>query len=212
MNFALDARQLADYILNLDLFEIQHSHATKGYQHIGALYTDVVLQAGLNYRTVVAPRVKRVLTNYPNASTVLGFAEAINKDGIEKVISWNHKEKTNRLSLLIDFSIQNKINTCDDLTHFLGDYSNHEKYLEIKGVGNKTLDYTLKLLNFDTIAVDRHIYSFVEQAGLSTMDYKSTKRVVEFAADLLEVSRASIDKSIWLYMSSRTKKQMRLDF
>jgi thermostable 8-oxoguanine DNA glycosylase len=61
----------------------------------------------------------------------------------------------------------------------------------------------MKLLSFDTIAVDRHIISFIESAGLSHANYNSTKKTVEFAADLLNVSRSSLDATIWYYMSEK---------
>ena len=204
MNFALEARQLADYIQSLDFYGAHPPRSNQVYTHIGALYTNIVLQAGLNYKTVVFPRVHRVLSLYPEAETVRGFMGVIKNNGLENVIKWRHEDKLRRLHHVLEFSVSHSIDSCLDLTEFLKNESNHERFLEIKGFGNKTLDYTLKLLNFDTIAVDRHIYSFVEQAGLPMVDYKSTKKIVEFAADLLKVSRASIDDSIWAYMSSKS--------
>ncbi len=206
MNFALEARKVADFIQSLDFFIEYKEHRTIAYCHLGALYTNIVLQAGLNYRTVVQPRVSHVITTYPYANTLAGFLEIINKEGLEEVIRWKHKEKLQRMHDLLNFSQKHLINSCADLSNYLTADENRDSFLQIKGFGFKTLDYTLKLLNFDTIAVDRHIYSFVELAGLSVSDYKSTKKIVEFAADLLEVSRSSIDYSIWTYMSSKNNK------
>lgn len=212
MNLAIEARRLADYIQELNLPSEQETRSDNAYTHIGALYTNVILQAGLNYRTVVQPRVMRILREYPNANTVRGFIEVVKKDGIATVINWKHPDKIDRMHRLLDFSTEMAINTCEDLSDFLRNESNHEKFLGVKGIGNKTLDYTLKLLAFDTIAVDRHIYTFVEQAGLSVIDYRTTKKVVEFAADILEVSRSAMDYRIWLYMSNKTNRQTAIQF
>jgi hypothetical protein len=212
MNLAMEARKLADYIQELNLTSTQEIEPHNSYTHIGALYTNVVLQAGLNYRTVVQPRVIRVLREYPSANTVYGFIDAISKHGIENVINWKHPDKIDRMYRLLDFSQKMLINTCDDLSAFLENESNRDTFLDVKGVGNKTLDYTLKLLAFDTIAVDRHIYSFIEQAGLSVVDYRTTKKVVEFAADILNVSRAAMDYQIWLYMSNKGIRQTAIQF
>jgi hypothetical protein len=212
MNLALEARKLADYIQELNLTSGQENNIHDSYEHIGALYTNIVLQAGLNYRTVVEPRVKHVLNKYPKADTVSGFLKAIDNDGIENVISWKHPDKIGRMHELLDFSKEMYIDTCEDLSEFLSHDSNHDIFLGIRGVGNKTLDYTLKLLAFDTIAVDRHIYSFIEEAGLTVINYRITKKVVEFAADILNVPRSTMDHQIWTYMSEKGRKQINIQF
>jgi len=45
--------------------------------------------------------------------------------------------------------------------------------------------------------------SFVESAGLNHHNYNSTKQTVEYVADLLSISRSSLDATIWYYMSSK---------
>lgn len=212
MNIALEAKQLADFVKSLNLNSQVTTTSHNPYEHIGGLYTNVILQAGLNYRTVVFPRVTFVMNTYPTANTVNGFLDAIQSDGIENVIRWKHQDKIQRMLRLLDFSLEESINTCEDLAEFLRNESNHEVFLRIKGIGNKTLDYTRKLLAFDTIAVDRHIYGFLELAGLPNVNYATTKRTVEFAADLLNVSRSSLDHRIWLFMSSKSDNQTRIAF
>jgi len=212
MNLAVEARRLADFIQEINLPNHQETFNHEAYSHIGALYTNIILQAGLNYRTVVQPRVQHVLDAYPNANTVQGFIEIVNKEGAETVIKWKHPDKIDRIHNLLNFSLKMSINTCEDLSEFLSEESNHDRFLAIKGIGNKTLDYTLKLLAFDTIAVDRHIYSFVEHAGLSVTDYRTTKRIVEFAADILDVSRSVMDQRIWMYMSNKGIGQTKIQF
>ncbi|MDL2290360.1 hypothetical protein LJB95_03040, partial [Paludibacteraceae bacterium OttesenSCG-928-F17] len=64
----------------------------------------------------------------------------------------------------------------------------------------------------DTIAVDRHIYSYVEQAGIEYKNYEMIKNIVEFAADILNISRRSIDYSIWSHMSKNQGVQIAIDF
>jgi hypothetical protein len=203
MNCAREARKLADFISNLDEFKRYDVANEFSYTHIGALFTDIVLQAGVNYTTVVRPRVNQVLVNYPEAYTVKKFQEVVEREGLETIINWKHDVKIERIKRLINFCLENEINSCADLKIYLLKKNNQEKLLEINGVGPKTLDYLLKLLNFDTVAVDRHIYSFVEMAEIDAKGYHPTKKIVEYAADFLEVSRASIDYSIWKFMSNK---------
>ncbi|MDL2290358.1 hypothetical protein LJB95_03030 [Paludibacteraceae bacterium OttesenSCG-928-F17] len=79
-----DARLLADYISASDLDIIDPNNCYYK-DHIGALFTDVILQAGLNYKYVVFPRVNYILKNYPMASTVFLFWQLLNSEGYEKV-------------------------------------------------------------------------------------------------------------------------------
>lgn len=63
----------------------------------------------------------------------------------------------------------------------------------------------LKLLGVESVAVDRHIYKFVSAAGIIYKDYKEVKQIVEYAADIMQVSRRTIDYSIWMYMSDKKR-------
>jgi hypothetical protein len=198
-----NARKIADFISNLDSFECIEVASKPVYSHIGALYTDVILQSGLNYEHVVKPRVKTILQLYPDAITLTSFYAILQSKGTASVLQWKHDEKIQRMGRLIDFSIEQSIDTISDLIQFISEVPNQENLMKIKGIGPKTLDYLMKLLGFDTIAVDRHIFKFVEMAGIPELDYNNTKLSVVFAADLLGISRKTLDVSIWKYMMSK---------
>lgn len=204
MNCASQARKLADYITSLqDSFIPYEVNEGFSYCHMGALYTDIVLQAGVSYNSVVKPRVQNVLLNYGDHNTVQKFQLLIDNNGLSKIIKWNHHIKLTRFEDLLKFSYEKDIDCCADLKLFLSHSNNQEAFLDIKGFGPKTLDYLLKLLSVDTIAVDRHIYSFVKLADINIQGYQETKKVVEYAADFLNIPRASIDKGIWKFMSEK---------
>lgn len=218
MNCAREARKLAEYIISLGTsFEHQQFANEFSYTHIGALFADVILQAGLNYNSVVKPRVKRILIDYPEAYTLTRFKDLVDSKGLCNVIDWNHHVKLERFDSLVAFCMLNNIDTCVQLKEFLLITSNQKALLDLKGIGPKTVDYLMKLLSFDTIAVDRHIYSFVEMAEIDASGYDVTKRVVEYAADFLQIPRVEIDYSIWKYMSTKgfdqkINPQIEIDF
>ena len=160
------SRHLVQYIKSVEDLELSYKKRISGYTHIGALFTDIILQAGLNYNTVVKPRVNRVLYDFPQANNLKDLRLVIEQHSLEKVIKWSHPVKIERFIELLDFCTKNEINTCADLKTFLRKSDNRNLFLSVKGLGPKTLDYTMKLLDFDTIAVDRHIIGFLELAGL----------------------------------------------
>lgn len=205
LNKIINARKLVDFIENEVDLALIPCNICPYYNHIGALFTDIILQAGLNYKSVVSPRVNRVFLNYPSANTVSGFYQLIQINGLENIILWKNDIKLNRMMNLIYFSLENEVNTSLDLKIFLLDQNNRSSFLGINGVGNKTYDYLLKLMNVDTVAVDRHIFSFLEKAGIDPVDYAHSKSVVEYAADIMNISRRSIDYSIWTYMAYDNK-------
>src|SRR5690606_26204122 len=131
------------------------------YEHIGALFTDSVLQAGVNYRTTVFPRVQRVLEEFPDASTTTAFLNAIHQYGANTILDWSHPEKPARLERLTEFFFDQKQETEADLSSWLQDDHNILKMREIRGIGPKTADYMKRLLNIPAIPVDRHIFRFV---------------------------------------------------
>lgn len=211
------ARNLANYISSLDKLNLYISRNNYQPDHIGSLIADIVLQSGLSYNNVVRPRVDRILIKYPEAYNVKNLNYVIENYGLDEFLLWKHPIKLERFELFLHFCLEKKINTCDDLICYLKKEINRSEILNLKGFGYKTLDYLMKLLNFDTIAVDRHIIGFVESAGLNHYNYLNTKKTVEYAADLLNISRSSLDGIIWNYMSTNDPivfdtSQLRIQF
>lgn len=201
-----EARCLANYIKSNNDLVFNEQKRLGYYNHIGALLADASLQAGLNYKNIVKPRVERIVNEFPETYSLKSLVSVIEKFGTGYFLNWNHEMKIKRFERLIEFCLVNEINDCDDFRCFFNSEKNRLQYLEVNGVGYKTLDYTLKLLSFDTIAVDRHIIAFVEESGLVHSGYYLTKKVVEYAADLLGVSRSSLDAAIWAYMSDKDRE------
>lgn len=70
------------------------------------------------------------------------------------------------------------INTEDDLAEWILDDGNAESLLEINGVGRKTIDYMKLLSGQQAIPIDRHMFQFLEIAGVLTADYKEASRIL----------------------------------
>ena len=207
-----NALRLTEYINQIEDFKFVKPEYCPYNNHVGALFTDTILQAGLNYRSVVWPRVSHVLEAFPYATTVSVFAEVLDNYGTANVLRWSNAEKIQRMNELVWFCLENRIETSRQLTDFLKYERNVQMLKDIHGIGNKTCDYLKRLLGFDTVAVDRHIRSFIESADIFCDDYFDIKEVVEFAADFMEKSRRELDYSIWSYMARKEQKVIQLTF
>jgi hypothetical protein len=197
-----NVKSLIAYIHSLEGFKFQEK-IDGGYEHIGAIITDAVLQAGLRYETVVRPRVQRVLEHYPQGCTTTGFLALLQEEGTEQIWQWKHPEKPARAMALTEFFQAEGIETEVDLRDWLLCEENIPRLKLIRGVGDKTADYLKILVGIHTTAVDRHMYAFLANAGISISSYQQAKAILDKAADQLGVNRACFDHSIWEYMSSK---------
>ncbi len=176
--------------------------------HIGAVFADSILQAGLNYNHVVKPRVLSLMCRFPSGSTTSGFMDLIGRHGAGELLKWRHPEKPERLRGLTNFFYLEGVETTCDLRIWLGLAENVMRLSGLRGIGPKTIDYMQSLVGLPAIAVDRHIRSFAESAGLRSMNYSYLRMVMEVAADRLNCGRQEFDGAVWRYMSTeRTARQ-----
>ena len=192
----------------IDLLErIPHNYAEitqrTPYYNMAATLTDSVLQAGMNYKSVVYPRVYNILSKYSDYRTTCDFIILFQTIPIEEIIQWKNKRKQNTICNLALYLYNCNINTEDDLAEWILDDGNAESLLEINGVGRKTIDYMKLLSGQQAIPIDRHMFQFLEIAGVLTADYKEASRIFRKTASVLEVGESVLDKTIWNYMSQK---------
>jgi len=172
------------------------------YEHMGALLTDAVLQAGLNYEKVVHPRALRVRDTYPEAATTSGFLNVLEERGYQEVLQWKDEEKPARLKRLATFLQGRNVEKVEDLKVWLTRPESRKELREIKGVGPKTADYLPILAGLPSVAVDRHIERFCAEAGI---EKNTIRKAVKEAAAELDMDEGFLDYSIWFYMSQGGK-------
>lgn len=201
-------------VANLAAFEgikIDSAWSRPTYGHIGAVFADSILQAGLNYATVVRPRVDRILQDFALADNVAALIEIIDVGETSSFLSWTHETKIKRFEALVRAADRCSVNSVDDLRSRLITQDFESFLLTINGIGPKTYDYMSCLVGIESIAVDRHIRTYARRAGVADDSYSYLKRVFCFAADLLSVSRRSFDSWVWEREKSRTSRQMSFD-
>ena len=93
----------------------------------------------------------------------------------------------------------------DQLGMWLEDPKNLSKVQEIKGIKEKTANYLRILAGGQDIAVDRHLFRFLAEAGVPTQNYNEAHRLITETAALLGVEPSVLDHSIWRHMSQRDR-------
>ncbi|MER8664753.1 hypothetical protein NKH34_26975 [Mesorhizobium sp. M1148] len=182
------------------------------YEHAGALLADAVLQAGLNYRSVVMPRVGRILKEFPDADRVSALICLVKKGCTAQLLDWQHSTKVERFEHLVVFLHKAKMDTTEDIRTALKSDAFCADLRLLDGVGPKTIDYMACLVGIESIAVDRHIRTFAARAGVNNGDYDFLKNAFCYAADLLSISRREFDAWVWSREARQESPQLTLVF
>lgn len=193
---------LVKYIRSHPTFKIIAT-TSESYDHMGATLTDAVLQAGVNYKSVVFPRVQRLLADHPEAKTSSAFFELLEEYGPSTLLNFNNKRKMDTLLELTQLLVAQAVETEDDFRSWIAVQANFERLFQIKGIKNKTADYLKILLGMGGVAIDVHLYRFLSEADLPTTNYETARALISDAAILLDVDATQLDYSIWRYMSER---------
>jgi hypothetical protein len=196
------ARRIADHANRLGVQRLPATRRSVS-DHLGAVLADAILQAGVNYQTVVRKRVTRIESQFPEAATLSGIVALIEREGAGDFLLWKHPTKVTRFVSLAKFLAIQGVDTTVEFRRWLCLSSAREQLLNLHGIGPKTCDYLCCLVGIDCIAIDRHVKTFASEAGVFVSDYEYLKSVVSYAADLLGMKRRDFDAWIWRTVSAR---------
>jgi hypothetical protein len=171
-----------------------------------------VLQAGLSYRSVVMPRVGRILREFPDADRVSALMCLVREGGAAHLLDWQHPTKLERFEHLVGFLHRAEVETTDDIRTVLKSDTFCADLQSLNGVGPKTIDYMSCLVGIESIAVDRHIRTFAARAGVKNDEYDFLKNAFCFAADLLSISRREFDAWVWSREAHKRSPQLSFVF
>lgn len=201
MQISKDAYKLVSFIKSNN-HSFKQVKKRELYCHMGATITDSILQAGLNYKHVVYPRVLELFTKYKDFRTTCDFIILMQTIPLTKLINWKNEQKLLRIVDLTWFFYNNKIENENQLSLWLNNSENVQKINKIKGIGSKTVDYLKMLSGCEAIPIDRHLFKFLEFAGVKYNSYDKASMIYSKTADILGISKYELDRKIWLYMSN----------
>lgn len=206
MTVAQDVVKVVNLVEKVGL-DLQESKRT--WHHMGALIVDAALQPRTRYRTTVWPRVRKLYSDWPDASTTTGFRARLNAVDLPAYLSWRATSpKMKKIYDLTSVMEELGIDTADELTERFRDPDKEKETRDalrrVRYVGPKTLDYIAILAGSSNhIAVDQHVTAFVRDAGAQTRTYDEVEATVRAAASELGCSPGALDAAIWKYMASR---------
>lgn len=198
LNIILEASKLINFMDNKKFDPVTQRIP---YFHMGATITDAVLQSGLNYKNVVYPRVEFLLNNFEQYKTTCDFIILFQTIHLRQLIRWKNEKKIQLIEELSWYFFNNSIENEMQLATWLEKDENVQQIMKIRGIGFKTVDYLKMLTGMQTIAIDRHLFKFLEMAGIVSKTYNEAELIYCKAAELMNVSKYELDRKIWLYMS-----------
>jgi len=200
-----DVFSLVRLISSLEINNVPFAQTT--YHHMGATISDAILQAGLNYKSVVYPRIIGLTNRYPDYVSTSDFIILFKMKPLSELLRWRNKDKLERIQELAWFLFDHKIENEADLANWFSVSINEGEIINIKGIGNKTVDYLKKLSGVDSIPIDRHLFKFLEFAGVKTEKYDYANYLYTEAAKHLNIGASNLDSMIWHYMLSRNRSE-----
>ncbi len=193
------ASRLVEFIRGLTDFVVV-TEIDVNYHHIGAMIADAVLQANMRYETHVRPRIKRIRKIFPKAATISGLKKLLLEKTVNDFLDWRGMDRAKRFQDIVDLFTSEDIDSEEDLKSWLTNDRNLSKLAMIEGIGPKTIDYFKILTDIQTCAIDRRLLDFLKKADIEVSSYDEAKLIINLAADMIEIPRAHLDHSIWVYM------------
>lgn len=201
-----DAQALANHIRSIPGFAFATFDVP--YRHMGATLVDAVLQAGVNYATLVVPRVQRLLRDYPDAVTTSEFARLLREVDPHVLLRWKGPRRIAVLHSLTGLLVAEGVESEADMLAFLDRPGSKSVVMGIKGVKSKTFAYLRFLAGAgDAVAVDRHMRRLLQDAGIEAPSFDEAQQVYGEAALLLGVTPATLEYSVFLHGSSGARRR-----
>jgi len=176
--------------------------------NMGATLIDGILQAGLNYKYVVKPRVDKFKNEYRHIKTTTEFYNLINTKNLSEIINMKG-QKIERIITLVNFLKAEKIETEDDFYVWLLKEENTLELSNLKGIKTKTIEYFKILTGYkNTVAIDVRLRNFIKLCcdNLEITNDKFAYELLMQVADKLKIEPATLDYSIWSYMAPERLK------
>lgn len=177
---------------------------SRGWDHIGAVIVDAVLQRQRKYKAVVLPRVIKLKNEWPDASTTAGMRRRIETGTLGETIAWRGSSRLEQISELTTVFELAGIETVDHLRARLTEPGARDairaQLRTVKYVGPKTVDYLDILVGLPSgVAVDSRIRKVTTAAGVTDHSYAHLAALIREVASERGWRAGDLDAAIWAY-------------
>lgn len=179
-----------------------YSKSQLPYDNLLLVLVDSILQQGMNYNNFVKPRVTKLKQN----TLLLNQFKNIdsNKEVIEYILQTKNNRKILALKEIIMILHNKSIYTFKEFFLWIKLKVNQNLLLSINGIGDKTLDYLLNLVGYDSMPIDRHVYNFLHICGYKTNKYEYASEIFENISKHYGFNKSTLDKEVWQFMRTIT--------
>lgn len=193
-------------LVHVDEVGLQPQPAARGWAHMGAVICDAGLQAGIKYTTVVLPRLRRLVEEWPAAVTTSAFVAHLATHDLGATLPWRGQKKLAVIAALAAELHTASIETPADLAAIYADEQSAAalaaKLRKVKGIGPKTIDYLAILVGSDQhVAVDLHLRAFARAAGITALTYSDLRGLYTAAAAQRGWKPGDLDRVVWRYQT-----------
>jgi hypothetical protein len=173
---------------------------------MGAVICDAGLQAGIRYATVVLPRLRRLVEEWPEATTTSAFVAHLAANDLGATLQWRGQKKLAVIAALAAELNTANIETPAGLAAIYADEQSAAtlavRLRQVKGVGPKTIDYLAILVGSDQhVAIDLHLRAFARDAGITTLTYSDLRGLYTAAAGERGWTPGDLDRAVWRYQT-----------
>lgn len=203
------AARVVRHVADLGIAPVE---GTRGWTHMGAVICDAALQPRCTYRTVVLPRIRSLLAEWPDADTVSRFAGRLTTSDLGQALDWRGPVKLRVVREMTVVLGESGVETVEDLREAMAspDGDLRRALRRVRRVGPKTVDYLAILAgSADDVAVDVHMQAFLRAAGVPAGDYHHDAAVLRASARLMGCSPGALDGAVWRYSSDRVTRVSR---
>ncbi|MEN8652707.1 hypothetical protein ABCR94_19455 [Streptomyces sp. 21So2-11] len=172
-----------------------------GWTHMGAVICDASFHARCRYEVTLRPRLLRLQTDWPDATTVRGFHGRLATEDLAVAMNFNSSQKVATAHAITDVLAAERVDNRDALHAWLDHQANRAALRSVKGVGPKSIDYIGNLVGRSQVAVDVHLRTFAADAGVPGLRYEQLRAVYEEAAALLGHDQGGLEHAVWRYGS-----------
>lgn len=192
------AKTFKEHLKNLKGFEVKKRSGHFKKRGLAEILTWTILQQGMRH-TTANKKLERIRKKYPKVKEVSDFFYLLEIKGPNEFLGMNNRRKNKALMDFTSLLHEEGLETLKDIRIWLEKPENELLLTNIKGIGDKSVDWLGIMLGCDRVAVDIHIKNLLKEAGVYFKDYDHAKKIVFKTAELMKVSRRDMDYSLWSF-------------